>query len=175
MAGHHAEGAMNIAPSLQDYLAAQQISYEVIAHAPTSNSLSTAQATHVPGARVAKAVVVKDQAGYVMAVLSANHHVALSQLGAALRRDLLELASEAELQRLFADCALGAVPPLGAAYGLPMIVEEALAEQPDVFFEAGDHQHVIHVTRNEFIRLIEGAPRARFGEPGAKGGGLWMQ
>lgn len=166
---------MNIAPSLQSYLAAQHVSYEVIAHAPTISSISTAQATHVPGSRVAKAVVVKDQAGYVMAVLPANHHVAMSQLGAALRRDPLELASETELKDLFADCALGAVPPLGAAYGLPMIVEETLAEQPDVFFEAGDHQHVVHVTRDEFMRLIEGAPRARFGEPGATGGGLWMQ
>lgn len=166
---------MNIAPSLQDYLAAQQISYEVIGHARTANSSSTAQAAHVPGSSVAKAVVVKDEAGYVMAVLPASHHVALSQLGEALRRDSLELASESELSGLFADCAAGAVPPLGAAYGLPMIVEEALAEPPDVYFEAGDHRHVVHVTRNEFIRLTEGAPRAHFGQPGATGGGLWMQ
>ncbi|MDH3319392.1 MAG: YbaK/EbsC family protein [Betaproteobacteria bacterium] len=166
---------MNIARNLQDYLATQQIAYEVIGHSRTVNSSSTAQAAHVPGASVAKGVVVKDKAGYVMAVLPASHHVALSQLGAALRRDSLELASESELTNLFCDCAVGAVPPLGAAYGLPMIVEEALAEQPDVFFEAGDHEHVIHVTRNEFMRLIEGTPRAHFGEPGATGGGLWMQ
>jgi Ala-tRNA(Pro) deacylase len=166
---------MNMAPSLQDYLAAQQIAYEVIGHARTVNSRSTARAAQVPGSSVAKAVVVKDAAGYLMAVLPASHHVALSQLGDALRRDSLELASESELGELFADCAVGAVPPLGAAYGLPMIVEEALAEPPDVFFEAGDHEHVIHVTRNEFIRLTEGAPRAHFGEPGATGGSLWMQ
>jgi len=166
---------MNIAPALQDYLATQQIAYEVIGHSPSVSSRSTAKAAHVPGARVAKAVVVKDARGFVMAVLPASQVVALSQLGAALHREALELASEAELKKLFADCAVGAVPPLGAAYGLPMVVEEALAEQPELYFEAGDHQHVIHVSRDEFMRLIEGAPRAHFGEAGPTGGGLWMQ
>ncbi|MDH4324997.1 MAG: YbaK/EbsC family protein [Betaproteobacteria bacterium] len=166
---------MNIAPSVQHYLSAQQIEYEVVPHPRTVSSSGTAHAMHVPGTRLAKAVVVKDNKGYVVAVLPASHHVALPQLGAALRRDALRLASEAELQDLFTDCALGAVPPLGAAYGLPMIVEEALAEQPDVFFEAGDHEHVVHVTRSAFMRMTKDAPRAHFGEPGASGGGLWMQ
>lgn len=173
--GQLVEVDVNIAPTLRQYLASQQVSYEVLAHRRTANSSSTAQAAHVPTSRVAKAVVVKDKAGYMMAVLPASQHVALSQLGAALHRDALELASEPELKTLFADCADGAVPPLGPAYGLPMIVEEALAEQPDVFFEAGDHEHVVHVMRNEFMQLIEGAPRARFGEHGETGGGLWMR
>jgi Ala-tRNA(Pro) deacylase len=166
---------MNIAPSVQDYLAAQQIAYEVIPHSRTGSSSSTALAAHVPGTRVAKAVVVKDEAGYVLAVLPASRQLAMAQLGRALRRDALELARESELKNLFADCDFGAVPPLGAAYGLPMIVEESLAEQPDVFFEAGDHEHVIHVTRSEFLRLIADAPQAHFSEPAATGGGLWMQ
>jgi Ala-tRNA(Pro) deacylase len=166
---------MNIAPTVKHYLSAQQIDYEVIAHPRTQSSSGTAHATHVPGTRLAKAVVVKDKKGYMLAVLPASHHVALAQLGAALRRDALQLASEAELENLFTDCALGAVPPLGAAYGLPMVVEETLAEQPDVFFEAGDHEHVVHVTRDAFMRMIKDAPRAHFGEPGATGGGLWMQ
>jgi Ala-tRNA(Pro) deacylase len=165
---------MNIAPSVQDYLASEQIAYEVIPHPRTDNSSGTAQAAHVPGARVAKAVVVKDKAGYVVAVLPASQHVAMSQLGGALHRRSLELASESELKNLFADCDLGAVPPLGAPYGLPMIVEETLAEQPDLFFEAGDHEHVIHVTQGEFLRLTVDAPRAHFGEPAESGGGPWM-
>jgi Ala-tRNA(Pro) deacylase len=166
---------MNIAPSVQDYLAAQQIAYEVIPHAHTADSNGTARAAHVPGTSVAKAVVLKDKAGYVVAVLPASHHVAMSQLGRALDRRSLDLASESELKQLFTDCEPGAVPPLGAAYGLPTIVEETLAEQPDVYFEAGDHEHVIHVTRGEFLQLTSDAPRAHFGKPDATGSGSWIQ
>ena len=176
MLRRHKRGVtMNIAPKVQDYLAAQQIAYEVIPHPRTINSSATAEAAHLPGARLAKAVVLKDRTGYVLAVLPSNHHLALSQLCEALHRRPLELASESELRDLFADCDLGAVPPLGAAYGLPMIVEEMLVAQPEVFFEAGDHEHVIRVTQNEFLRLTSDVPRAHFSRPDGTGGALWMQ
>lgn len=166
---------MNIAPTVHKYLAAQQADYELIPHSHTESSTGTARAAHVPGARVAKAVLVKDQAGYVLAVLPSNRQVELRQLGSALGRERLQLAGEAELKQTFADCALGAVPPLGSAYGLPVVVDEALAAEPEVYFEAGDHEHVVHVTRREFERLMPDAAHARFGEPYASGGGAWMQ
>jgi len=166
---------MNIAPTVQKYLAAQQADFEVLPHSHTESSTGTARAAHVPGARVAKAVLVKDDQGYVLAVLPASRQVALAELRSALGRDSLQLAGEADLKQKFADCALGAVPPLGAAYGLPVVVDTSLAEQPEVYFEAGDHEHVVHVTRNEFQRLLPDAARASFGEPNASGGGAWMQ
>jgi len=166
---------MNIAPRVEDYLARRQADYEVVAHPHTATSSATAEAAHVPGARVAKAVVLKDSAGYVLAVLPSSSHLALAPLCRALQRHPLELASEAELKGLFADCALGAVPPLGAAYDLPMIVEETLAAQPEVFLEAGDHEHVIRMTQGEFARLTRDVPRAHFSQSDVKGGALWMQ
>lgn len=154
---------MSIAPTVQDYLAERQIAYEVLLHTRTMTSATTAQAAHLPGRSVAKAVVVEDEGGrYALAVLPATAHVQLSRLERELHRSGLHLASEPELGKLFPDCDLGAVPPLGQAYGLPTIVEEELVGQPDVFFEAGDHRHVVHVSQGEFGRLIGEARLARF-------------
>ena len=153
---------MNIAPTIQDYLAERQIAYEVLPHPRTTTSATTAQAAHLPGKSVAKAVVVEDDCGYMVAVLPATAHVQLARLERELQRSGLRLASEPELGRLFPDCELGAVPPLGQAYGLPTIVEEDLAAQPEVFFKAGDHRHLVHVSQGEFSRLIAGARCARF-------------
>ncbi|TAK80759.1 MAG: YbaK/EbsC family protein [Betaproteobacteria bacterium] len=153
---------MNIAPTLQDYLAERQIAYEVLPHTRTVTSATTAQAAHLPGRSVAKAVVVEDERGYVLAVVPATAHVQLPRLERELHRSGLHLASEPELGKLFPDCELGAVPALGQAYGLPTIVEEELAAQPDVFFEAGDHRHLVHVSQGEFSRLIAEARCARF-------------
>ena len=166
---------MNIAPTLQKYLVAQKADYELIPHPHTESANGTARAAHVPGARVAKAVLVKDGKGFVLAVLPASRQVGLGQLGSALGRESLQLAGEADLKQTFVDCALGAVPPLGAAYGLPVVLDVALAEQPEVYFEAGDHEHVVHVSRSEFQRLMPDAAHASFGEPNAGGGGAWMQ
>ena len=147
---------------IQDYLAQESIAYEVVAHPHTRTSMQTAAAARVPGDRLAKGVVVEDDQGYVLAVLPSTHHLQLGVLGRQLHRHQVRLATEADLRDLFGDCELGAVPPIGAAYGLPVVVEEDLAAQPEIFFEAGDHEHLIHLTQGEFARLFANAPQGHF-------------
>jgi Ala-tRNA(Pro) deacylase len=153
---------MSIAPRVQNYLAEHQSGYEVLEHRRTASSLETAQAARVPAEGLAKAVLVKHEAGYALAVVPASRHIVISRLGKALHHRPLELASEAEMPRLFGDCEPGALPPLGAAYGLPTIVDEALDAQPEVYFEAGDHEHLVHMAQGEFFGLTSDAPRASF-------------
>jgi Ala-tRNA(Pro) deacylase len=153
---------MTIAPKLQDFLASRQVAYDVVSHPRTGCSSAAAQAAHVPGRQLAKAVVVEDDRGYVLAVLPSTHHVALSDLGKALHRSGMHLATEEELARLFPDCDLGALPLTGQAYGMPVIVDEALDAQPEIWFEAGDHLHMVPMTGDEFYRLTADAPRAHF-------------
>ena len=129
---------MAISRTLHDFLAARHSQYEVLPHPRTAASGATAQAAHVPGRRFAKAVVVEDDTGYTLAVLPSTHHVSLTELGAALERRPLRLANETELAPLFNDCALGALPALGAAFQLPTVIENELDEQPDIYFEAGN-------------------------------------
>ncbi len=153
---------MDMAPKLQDFLASHQAAYDVLEHSSTPTTNAAAQAAHVPGERVAKAVLVKDGAGYLLAVLPANQHIGLHRLAAKLHCDSLRLASEAEAGALFTDCALGALPAVGEAYGMRSVIEEELDRQPEVFLEAGDHRHLVHLTRWEFARLTGRVPRAHF-------------
>lgn len=153
---------MAIASKLTHFLAARRSDYEVLTHPRTQFSAASAQAAHVPGRQLAKAVVVEDDKGYVLAVVPSTHHVALSELGEALRRAPLRLARESELAPLFADCDLGALPAIGAAYGLPTIIEEELDAQPEIYFEGGDHEHIVHMTRAEFLRATREVRRAHF-------------
>ena len=74
----------------------------------------------------------------------------------------LELASEAELSQLFRDCEVGALPPVGAAFGIPTVVDDSLMNAPDVWFEAGDHEDLVHMRGIEFLSLFTGARHGRF-------------
>lgn len=153
---------MAIAMTLQQYLSDRDIEYEVVTHPRTVSASRTAQAVHVSGERLAKAVVLRDGEGYVVAVLPATHNLRL----AALARKLggkVGLATEDELGNLFTDCDTGAVPALGTAYGLRVIVDDSLAGQPDVYFEGGDHRSLVHLSGEQFARLMEGAERAPLG------------
>jgi Ala-tRNA(Pro) deacylase len=147
---------MAVAITLQQYLEDRGAEYEVLVHSHTVSASRTAQKSHVPGDQVAKAVVLSSDEGYLVAVLPASHHVDLGRLSG------WRLATESEASALFPDCALGAVPPVAAAYGVEAILDDNLAAQPEVYFEGGDHASLVHVTAAQFRDLMAGARRGRF-------------
>ncbi len=152
---------MALATTLQNYLAGRKVAYEVITHCPTMSSASTAEASHVSGECVAKAVIVKDENHFMMAVLPASHHLRLGELSRLVDRPV-GLATEKETTALFTDCELGAIPALGSAYGMDMIVDDSLDRQSDVYFEGGDHASLVHVSAEQFRRLTEKAAHGSF-------------
>ena len=77
----------------------------------------------------------------------------------------LGLASEDEVAKLFEDCDRGAVPPIGAAYGVPVVIEEGLVNAPEVYFEGGDHATLVHVSGEAFRKLMKQARAAQFSHP----------
>ncbi len=153
---------MTIARRLKWVLDTHAIDYQVVQHAHTQTSADSARSAHVPTGRVAKCVLVEDERGYVLAIVPASCRVSLEALEQTLGRHL-ELASEAELEDIYQDCELGAVPPVGATRAIPIAVDDSLLRLPDVYFEAGDHEGLVHVTGESFRRLIGASLHGRFG------------
>ena len=151
---------MAIAPTLQKYLD-QNVTYEVITHDHTESSTRTAQACHISGNRLVKGIVLRRNGGYLLAVLPASRHVRLENVATELG-DQVELAFENEIGLLFRDCERGAIPPVGDCYGLQMIVDDSVAEQPEIYFEAGDHSTLIRMDAAQFASLTADAMHGRF-------------
>lgn len=154
---------MAIAARLQSFLAQQGMDFNLIGHSHSDSSTETARAAHIPGDQIAKAVMVEDETGYLMVVIPSTHRLHLGRLHKALGREL-GLATEVELPALFEDCELGAIPPVGAAYGIESVVDNALMEQPDVYLEAGDHENLIRLSRDEFNALMRDTPKGPYSD-----------
>jgi Ala-tRNA(Pro) deacylase len=154
---------MAIAISVRQYLDEADIEYDIHRHPRTMTSCETAKMAGVPGDQVAKSVILEDEAGYLMAVVPATHHVQLGQLSRQLGRHL-GLATEQELRALFGDCELGAIPPVGDAYHMEVIMDDSLAAYPDIYFEGGDHTDLIHVRHDDFHRLMQHARHGLFSQ-----------
>ena len=154
---------MAMARRLRWYLDHHEVPYEVIPHPHTASSRQTAEAAHVDEKHLAKCVLLEDERGYLLAVLPASRRIELDELQSRLGRQL-ELASEAELGDIFEDCEVGAVPPVGAAYGVPTVVDDALLRLSDVYFEAGDHEALMHVSGEVFRLLLSGAAPGYYAE-----------
>ena len=155
---------MAIAITLQEYLDKSGIDYDVLPHALTETSIDTAQTTHIPPEQIAKSVILEDEDGYLMAVIPASHHIELGQLSRQLERRL-GLATEDELAGLFSDCDLGAIPPIGEAYHMDVVMDDSLERCPDVYFEAGDHTDLVHVRGPAFQQLMQHANHGHFCRP----------
>ncbi len=152
---------MTIASKLRQFLDSEGVHYDVVSHPRTATSSQSAEAAHIPGNRVAKSVVVHHELGYALAVVPSTHRVELGTL-----QDLLDkrlgLATEDEVTTIFEDCEAGAVPPVGAAYGVPVVLDESLGDVSDLYFEGGDHKSLVHVSADAFRVLTKDARRARF-------------
>jgi Ala-tRNA(Pro) deacylase len=155
---------MPISPRLAGYLDERRARYELCDHAPTDTSAQTARCAHVPPRHLAKSVILEDERGCVMAVLAADQRVHIGELARLLGRHNLHLSDEARVKLLFHDCAPGAVPAFGMAWGMETIVDQTLISIPEVYIEAGDHEQLIKLTREDFNALMRDARHAHFSE-----------
>ncbi len=148
---------MPILTKLREFLDQNQTEYTHTVHPLAYTAREVASTEHVPVREMAKTVIFLGEHGYGMAVLTADSVVDLEQLRQDLGLARLRLATEAELSGLFPACELGAMPPFGNLFELPVYVDGRLAGQETITFNAGTHRDVIHMRFRDFDRLVNPA------------------
>jgi len=152
---------MSIAQTVNSYLSDHHIDYELLPHRKSYSCMDSAKASHIREDHVAKAVIVKDNGNYAMVVIPASGWIKMQAFQNEVGRNY-KLASENELDILFKDCQQGAIPPLGPAYGLETFLDEELMSLANIYFEAGDHENLIHIHGDEFQALLKGVRHGHF-------------
>lgn len=152
---------MAIASTIEEFLKSHGVAYDLIRHPRSVSSMRTAQVAHIPGDQLAKSVLLEDEDGYLLAIIPSTHRIDLGKLHHQLNRRM-GLAIEKEVTELFSDCDPGAIPAIGAAYRIDTIIDESLLQQADVYFEAGDHEALVHVKGPAFGAMMTGAAHGRF-------------
>jgi Ala-tRNA(Pro) deacylase len=139
--------------SLQKYLDSNDVPYELIPHPRDYCAQETAADTHTPGRFFAKCVLVWIDNYYAMVVVPADHIIDSTLLRDAVQARNTGLVREEEMNRLFPDCEIGAEPPFGHLYDLPVFVDSRLAVQPTITFNAGTHEMAVRMSFDDFERL----------------------
>ena len=135
----------------RQFLETCHVSFQHANHVRTVSAQRLAHEEHETGWRVVKPVLLKVGKDIVMAVLPAPLQVDLNKVKMALGRDDVSLATEDEFAALFPDCELGAEPPIGTPYGLPVYAERALRLDPYLVFRDGTHEGTFKVNTAEFL------------------------
>ncbi len=140
---------------LREYLDRHNVRYVVLSHSPAYTAQEIARAAHIPGQEMAKTVMVRLDDELVMIVMPAPAKIRFDLLRLASGATRVELAREKDFAGLFPGCELGAMPPFGNLYEVPVIVDEALAEDEDIFFNAGTHTELIRMKYADFEALVK--------------------
>src|SRR5262245_32881176 len=146
-----------------NYLSAQNVPFDPLAHAPAFCASRRARWLRTPGRDVARAVLLVGPEGFLLAVLRSTHEIALDDL-ARLCGGPLRLASIDEAVAVFRDCEWGAVPAFGNLYGLTTVLDDGIHPHDEIAFEIGSHFADVRMTCGEFERLT-GASRMSFARP----------
>ena len=151
---------MAIANTVKEYLSSQHVNYTEIPHKYSDTAYNVASTAHVPGAQMAKAVMLMNQDGHpLMATVPANQNVSFDAID-KLMQGHYHLMSEPQIAQMFTDCKNGALPSLGDAYGIDMVIDDSLLNSQAVYLEAGDHETLIGIDHEEFTELMQCARHA---------------
>ncbi len=146
---------MSVPMRLQQYLDQEAIDCAVAPHSEALTARELALGSGVPAENVAKVVVARDRDGaFVMAVVPSTRRVDLHALASLSGRYHLDLASETDLSRLFPDCDVGAMPPFGNLYGLPVFADACFGEHAEIAFQPGNHHEVARIRYADFDRTV---------------------
>ena len=152
---------------LEGYLDTEGVAYTIDEHPPRYTAQELAQFEHVSGRLIAKAVMVVADGNPVMVVVPGVAKVDLGAVRKALGAEEVRLAVEEEFGRLFPGCEVGAMPPFGNLYGVPVLVDAALARDPVILFNAGSHRRTATMTYRDYARLVHPAVGVFAKEPAA--------
>src|SRR5438105_1742101 len=112
---------------LRTFLDQNGVHYTQQIHSPAYTAAGTASVSHVKGKEMAKAVMALADEKLVMLVVPASTHIRFKFAKQALKAQQVLLASEADFAHVFPDCEVGAMPPFGNLYGIPVFVDESLS------------------------------------------------
>ncbi len=146
---------MPILTKLREFLEANKVPYSVHSHPEAYTAQEIAALQHVKGRMLAKVVIAKAGASLLMLVLPADHRVDFGKLKTALKLSDVRLAQEPEFRDLFPGCEVGAMPPFGNLYGLPVHVDGTLEKDEEIVFNAGTHTLTARMAFRDFVKLVK--------------------
>ncbi len=155
---------MAVSERLRALLQSAKVKYTAAKHPTVYTAQEIAASQHVPGRQLAKSVLVLTDRGPVLAVLPAVHLIDFKKLKALLGAKTVTLAKEADIRQRFPDIEVGAMSPFGNLYELPVVVDRALGQAPDVVFNAGTHTDTIKMRYQDVVALVK-PKTGEFGQP----------
>ena len=140
---------------LERYLRDMGVPYQTQHHPLAYTAREVAVSEQLPPRLMAKVVIAVVGETPMMLVLPADERIHLGAVAYVTDTRSPRLAHEDELARWFPDCAVGAMPPFGNLYEMPVYVDDALTKDETIYFQAGTHADTMSLKYADYERLVK--------------------
>lgn len=139
---------------LKTFLDEKMVKYITINHSKAFTAQEIVASLHIKGKKFAKTVMVNVDGKMNMAVLPASYRINLEKFRDMLHAKSVEIAGEEEFKQIFPQCEVGAMPPFGNLYDMPVFVAASLVAEDDIYFNAGSHTELIKMRYTDYENLV---------------------
>ncbi len=146
---------MPILRRLKELFDDAKVSYEVYNHPLAYTAQEIAARQHFSGKEMAKVVMLEIDDRLMMGVIPGSQKINLNTVKASLGAKQVRLATEDEFVSRFPECEVGAMPPFGHLFGVPVLVDPALEKDDVIYFNAGNHVQTVRLSYKDFARLVK--------------------
>jgi len=140
---------------LEAFLRDAGAQFETHTHSPAYTAQEVAEVEHVPGITVAKVVMVMADGELAMMVLPAPYRLDTKKTAAVVGVRDVRLATEEEFSPAFPGLDVGAMPPFGDFGNVPTYVDESLAEDDYIVFQAATHTDAMRMKYADYARVAQ--------------------
>lgn len=140
---------------LKQYLTDHGITFEVGRHREVYTTQEVAAEIGEKGRFMAKVFIASTDGKPIMLVLEAPDHVEYERVRLFLGATHVERMHEDQFRSVFPDCEVGAMPPFGNLYSVPVYLDRAMSEQSHLTFQAGSHADYMRIAMADYIRIVK--------------------
>jgi len=155
---------MAIPKKVIKFLEEGKIKYELIEHRTVYTAYDKAATLRVPQKTIGKTLAVKlDTKEFIFALIQANKNldkIKIKKAVNALRKKTgqkavkkISFATEAWIKKNLKGVKLGAIPPFGKIFKLPVFVDRGLLRNSRIIVSAGDYNWSIKISSVNFKKL----------------------
>lgn len=140
---------------LKEFLDKNDVKYVALKHSEAYTAQEIAASAHIKGDEFAKTVILKIDGNMAMAVLPASYTINFLELDHLGLGNRVRLANEMEFSNKFPECEVGAMPPFGNLYDMPVYTSESLIKDEEISFNSGTHKEIITMKTDDYVKLVK--------------------
>lgn len=153
---------MAISKKIADYLDKNKYKYEIIEHRTTYTAWDTAQTEKVKPQEVAKALVMKTDNDYLIAMVPSNKNLdkkgLLKIINAQKKKagdklyKKIDFAKEAWMKKNLPG-KVGATPPFAGLINLGVYIDNALKKNKKIYLGSGEYTFSVRVNMRQYLKI----------------------